>query len=466
MTMDEGIEVGWNIFGSDSIRLRMTDQKINGRRVISWSAELLTAFHDEKEGPSDQEIRSHIILYIKSAEFRKETKTYLGDVADLYEWYSELLKKTNLKDQQPLREFTEKLTKNLDTEEEKTKAVFQWVQKNIKYIALLEGLGGFIPEDCTDVFRNRYGDCKGMANLSHEMLKSLGIPSSITWVGTRNIPYSYTENPTLATDNHMILTYFRNGKPQILDPTNDFGSFNRAPYYLQGKQALIGLTDSTFEVYDIPVVPASENMSAVQMELSLLDNALIGNVRVLLTGYAKNIFENGFSRVDTQEEDFINDKFTSGNNKALISNIQHEGLYDRNDTLSIVYSLEMKDYVKNLGEKYYINPHLNKYFANTAIDLEKRKYDYIFDFLKTEKSIIKINIPKGFMVSYLPENIEFSNDLLDYKIDYKIQEGLLIMENQTTLKTLRIAKNDFATWNEAIKKLNKAYQEVIIISKD
>ncbi|MBN2175510.1 MAG: DUF3857 domain-containing protein, partial [Bacteroidales bacterium] len=465
VTLDEGIEVGWNIFGTDSISINRSETYEKGRRTITWKASSIKAFHEEKDGPSGKEIKPNIILFVKSAQFKDGRKTYLGDVADLYQWYYQLLNRTNKKNQKELKEFTQNLTKECLSETDKIRTVFQWVQKNIKYIAVFEGLGGLIPEDCVDVFRTRYGDCKGMANLTQQMLESIGINSFIAWVGTRDIPYSYTANPTLATDNHMILACYKDGIPKILDPTNRYGSFSIPPYYLQGKQTLISKNDSLFEIYEIPVAQANRNLKTDLAELTLEDNSLIGHSNILLTGYCKNSFENDFTKVNTREEDFINEKFTNGYNKTEISNIILKGLYDRFDTLLIGYDLKMEEYAKNIGSKYFINLNLNKTLSNTTIDIEKRKYDYILDFLRTDHSIVKVAIPEGYEAEYVPESTHFQNDLVSFDIKYSIEDRRIVMDKNIELKTLRVTTDDFDQWNQAIQKLNEAYQEVITISK-
>jgi len=74
------------------------------------------------------------------------------------------------------------------TELEKARSIFYWVQDNIRYIAFEDGYAGFVPQTVQDVFKNKYGDCKGMANLVTEMLKLAGLVVHMTWIGTKHLP--------------------------------------------------------------------------------------------------------------------------------------------------------------------------------------------------------------------------------------------------------------------------------------
>ena len=46
-----------------------------------------------------------------------------------------------------------------------------------------------------------------MASLIVTMLKVAGVKSYRTWIGTRDLPYKYSQVPTPLVDNHMIATY-------------------------------------------------------------------------------------------------------------------------------------------------------------------------------------------------------------------------------------------------------------------
>ena len=113
------------------------------------------------------------------------------------------------------------------------------MQDNIRYIAFEDGLAGFIPATAQEVFKSKYGDCKGMANLMTEMLKLAGLEAYMTWIGTRHIPYDYTL-PSLAVDNHCISTVIIGGKEYFLDGTEKYIPFGDYAWRIQGKEVLIG----------------------------------------------------------------------------------------------------------------------------------------------------------------------------------------------------------------------------------
>ena len=91
-----------------------------------------------------------------------------------------------------IKEKTLELTANAKSDEEKIRNIYYWVQDNIRYIAFEDGIAGFKPDEANNVLTKRYGDCKGMANLTRQMLKAAGFDARLTWIGTNHISYDYS----------------------------------------------------------------------------------------------------------------------------------------------------------------------------------------------------------------------------------------------------------------------------------
>ncbi len=155
-----------------------------------------------------------------------------------------------------------------------------------KYIAFEDGLGGLVPRSASTVYQKRYGDCKDMASIITTMLKLAGIPSNIVWVGTREIPYKYSENPSLGVDNHMIAAV-KQGKEWIfltLPPIKiDFGL---PTSHIQGKQAMVMLSEKQFTIAEVPVANKALNYKRDTIEVTINGTTVEGQgaVRMMVFG--------------------------------------------------------------------------------------------------------------------------------------------------------------------------------------
>src|SRR6201999_2976434 len=108
-----------------------------------------------------------------------------------------------------------------------------------------------------NVLNKKYGDCKGMANLTRSLLVALGFDARLCWIGTDHIAYDYS-TPSLAVDNHMICALNYKGRFYFLDATESYIGFGQYAQRIQGRQVLIEDGDN-FLLQRIPVVDGAQN---------------------------------------------------------------------------------------------------------------------------------------------------------------------------------------------------------------
>ena len=87
----------------------------------------------------------------------------------------------------------------------KIDALYNFVSRQIRYVAIEIGVGGYQPHPAADVYKNKYGDCKDKANLLISMLGKIGLRAYPALVGTRGDVEADPTVPTLATFDHMIV---------------------------------------------------------------------------------------------------------------------------------------------------------------------------------------------------------------------------------------------------------------------
>ncbi|APG61416.1 hypothetical protein LPB144_07515 [Christiangramia salexigens] len=98
-----------------------------------------------------------------------------------------------------------RLTENAESIEEKARIIYDYVQQNTRYIAVMLGIGGWEPARADEVDRLGYGDCKGLTNYTMALLKTQGIESYYSVVnGNQQIKDLDPEFPQMQ-GNHVIL---------------------------------------------------------------------------------------------------------------------------------------------------------------------------------------------------------------------------------------------------------------------
>ena len=89
-----------------------------------------------------------------------------------------------LEENSPLRAEIERIRAENPTPAGQAAAALRLVQQQIRYVALSMGEGGYVPASADDVWRARYGDCKGktalLLALLHAPRTSRPIPALVS----------------------------------------------------------------------------------------------------------------------------------------------------------------------------------------------------------------------------------------------------------------------------------------------
>jgi transglutaminase-like putative cysteine protease len=117
------------------------------------------------------------------------------------------------------------ITAGKTTPRAKAAALYDWVSRHIRYVALNLGDGGFVPRPADTILASGYGDCKDHVTILQALLSAAGIPSSgalISWSDSY-----WNPTATVPVYNHII-TYI----PQFhmfTDSTAQFAPFGTLP---------------------------------------------------------------------------------------------------------------------------------------------------------------------------------------------------------------------------------------------
>ncbi|NMA72632.1 MAG: transglutaminase domain-containing protein [Bacteroidales bacterium] len=410
-------------------------------------------------------IYPHIQVVSKSAVLNGSKITFFETLDDQYAWYHHLVQEVN-NDKKIIATKAQEIVQNCKTDEEKVKALFAWVQDNIRYLAFSDGMAGFKPDDAQEVLRKKYGDCKGMANLLKAFLEAEGFDARLAWLGTNHIAYDYTI-PSLSVDNHMICALNFNDRFYYLDPTVKYMPLGEYPQTIQGRQTLIEDSDrSKYLLKRIPTFSSNLNADSLYCEYAIIEDKLVGKAHQSYKGESKQVL---LSLMEGTPKDKLNPtlKLFLEKNHALneVTDLTLQGATSQSPQVEMLYAISNGSGIQTLGDEYYIDVDLTKELMNSDIDIEKRIHDIAFDYRYHYVQDIVLHIPEGYEVSYLPKELKIENPVYTFSIQYDYQEGKVIYKKRLTFLDNILLKSDFKTWNENISELKKAYMEQIVLKK-
>lgn len=465
---DKNVNLKFQEFNTSDLDIKFNKQEKRNNVIYTWEVKNMRKFKYESNSPDYKFIFPHIVPIITSYKTKNNTVELANKVDDLYKWYHSLVKDINKETpDQELVSIVNELTAGKSSDLEKVKAIYYWVQKNIKYIAFEYALGGFIPRQANDIFKKKYGDCKDNSSILYKMLEIAELKGDLTWIGTRKIPYRYSEVPTPLVDNHMILSYTDiNDNTYFLDATGRFIPIDYPTPFIQGKEALISKGESGFVIKKVPIVPAKKNAVIDTTIINIEDENLIGSSIVEISGYRKldcfNILE--FTSSDEKTKTFYNKQFQKGNNKFIVDSYESINMFDYDKNFIVDYTFNIDDYSKKLGDEIYINLNLNKELSPYKTD-EDRKNEIEYEYKSHFSYTTILNIPKGYTIGYIPNDSTVSNDLLSSNISYYSDEEKITYQHNVTFNFINLSLAEQKSINSIVKTIEQAYKEVIILKK-
>lgn len=464
LKVSKNVEIGYVLQGNDTDKIQFSTAPEGEFTKYTWQMKDSERDESFSDAPARSYYSPHLIFYIKNYKTDKGVQNVVGSIENLYKFYYNTVKDINKADQTVLKNFTLDLIKGLSTDYDKAKAIFNYVQSKVNYVAFEDGMGGFIPREAADVFNKKYGDCKDMANLINEMCKYASVECYTAWIGTRHNNYTYEKVPTPIVDNHMIAVAKIGGEYVFLDATGQFTLFPGFTAFIQGKQALLKIDENNYKIVPVPVIPAKENNTNGKMTIAFDGGKLTGRANFALKGFTKSQF-NGYYKSTIDKDDMLKGYLSRFINSINTSNIaiSHDDL--TSDPLEIKYDFSIDKWAKTVGDQIIFKPVLFFPYSDSRIDTEKRKVPYEFQFNKSFDFEYEIAIPDGYKLEYMPENFNMKTDLVEADMQYTATGNKIIVKQKIATHVLLLEKAQFETWNAAIKNITKQYNQNIIFTK-
>jgi hypothetical protein len=450
-----------NFNGYNISKTKEYDSK-NDEDVYTYTASNISARIDEKFCPGPTYIYPHILVISKEANPSSALFTYFKTTADQYAWYRSILQNLS-NDETVIKAKADEIVTGKKDDIEKIKAIFYWVQTNIRYIAFEDGIAGFLPDKAEEVLRKKYGDCKGMANLTKELLKSQGFDARLCWLGTNHIAYDYS-TPSLAVDNHMICALLYKGKTYFLDATENYLGLNDYAERIQGRQVLIEDNDK-YILTNVPSTTYAQNLDSEKRVLTVTGNDLTGTVTQEWQGEEKEniLYQLNAARKDKSED--VLKKYLSGdNNDYKITTLVTSDLSNIDGDLTANYSVTHTNAVSSFGKDYYIDLDFKKELNSSNFDTTTRLLDFLFPYKTHIERITELAVPPGFKISSLPPDLSLKNNDYDFEIAYTQLPGKIIYHKSIILKNPHLTKSKFKQWNSDIAKLTDAYNQQLVLT--
>jgi hypothetical protein len=329
----------------------------------------------------------------------------------------------------PIKQKVTELTANMKTPMAKMLVLAEFMQKDIRYVGIWLGIGGWQPHSAAEVFSHRYGDCKDKATLLSSMLHEVGIESYYVIIDSERGGVTPAIPPHLGLFDHMILAirlpegtsdarlvatiqHPKLGKLLFFDPTDELTPFGEMHGRLQAGYALL-VTPEGGELTQMPQLAPATSGTVRIAKLNLdPQGSLRGEVHDVRVGDAA-WWQRGELRGVEKDADRIKPIETlmaRSIGSFQITKATVENLKDPAMPFGYDWSFVASSYGKFAGNLLLVRPRVVGIKATALLETkEPRRYPVEFPGPQHDNDIFEITLPPGYEVDELPPpaDVEF-----------------------------------------------------------
>jgi hypothetical protein len=391
----------------------------------------------------------------------------LRNWADFGRWYARLAEARRAPTP-ALQTKVRELTANAATTWEKMRALALFAQRDVRYVAIEIGIGGYQPHAAGEIFANRYGDCKDKVTALSAMLKEIGVESyyviTSTYRGLVDRQFA-----SLAGFNHAIIAirvaddvksdavinHPRLGRLLIFDPTDEHTPLGRLPWYAQGNVGLL-VTPEGGELIDLPAQQPETNELVRTAKLTMDgEGALAGTVTEVRSGTLAAIARGRIGAMKPAErQKFIETSVSFHLADFKIADLAIENLDDIDKDLVVRYTLTTPRYAKVAGNLLLVRPRVLGRKAENMIDLKERQHGYQTDGPSVQIDEVEIATPPGLAIDELPPPVKISTPALKYTSEATFENDTLRYRREYRVQALDVPL-------AALPELNRAFAQIV-----
>lgn len=447
------MDVNWTDFDAD---LPPTIKEEDNHKTFAWEREDLARIVEEPGMPSIARI-SERVLVTSIENWEHYSKEFWS------------LAKDRATPDEAIREKVEELTKDLESKEDKIRVLYNYVATKIRYVAIELGRGKIQPNEASEVFHNKYGDCKDKATLLISMLKVAGIKAHpVLILSGLNEKTRFEEPPPGRGLNHAIVAVELDGGLKFLDPTCDVCPYEYLPDPDRSKKALaiIPRGDEVGKVVEMDEFAPDKSRVNVDQEVKISEEGdLETSIEISHLGYYNyylKSFLESYSKV--RQERIYRGLLNQLESGSELENFSHTDLEKIDERLKIKLSYEKEGFADTLGDSLIFQTPptlripLNRDYDEFA-SLPEDEREYPLQMIPaTIVDEVTVSFPEEKEI-VAPEGVEIETDWISYNSSYEITgEGQLSVKRKLVKKKALLPLEGYPEFKELVDKMREDQQ--------
>jgi tetratricopeptide (TPR) repeat protein len=345
------------------------------------------------------------------------------------------------------------LTKDAKTDEEKLRAIYNYVATKFRYVSISFGIGRYQPHAASEVLQNEYGDCKDKHTLLASLLGAAGIEAYPALVNSaRKID---PDVPSPGQFDHVVTVVrekARSNKLIWLDTTTEIAPFGLLTFNLRDKQALVILTGMPALLVTTPADPPFKSFRSFEIDGKLSDAGVLeGKVQRSFRGDTELLMRAAFRQVpQSQWKDLVQGISQASGFAGDVSQVEADTPENTGEPYRFSYNYTRKDYPDWANHR--ITPPLGFLGFPELKDDKKRTQPIPLGAPEEITAVAKVELPKGYAPRLL-QGVDLTRDFAEYHSSYSFKDGVFEAAVRIIIKRREVplsAVDDYKSFQKAV----------------
>ncbi|HEV2701699.1 MAG TPA: DUF3857 and transglutaminase domain-containing protein [Steroidobacteraceae bacterium] len=469
---------GWS-YKAHWINHADTPATTSGNRTL-WMLTDLKAIRGEPQMPPWEAISGRLALSLVPPGGHGQGFDTWSDVGA---WYLNLAK-TQMASSASIKQQVAMLTAAQPSLLGKIQALANFVQSDVRYVAIELGIGGFQPHAAADVFTHRYGDCKDKSTLLATMLKEIGVDANYVIVNSERGAISDSTPPNLGFD-HVILaiqlpagiesptllaiaTQEKLGRILYFDPTDTYTPLGTLSGPLQDGFGLLVTADGSKLVH-LPVMPIATNGLRRTGHLTLdASGALRGDVMDTSFGDTASIARSAVEtrNLNTDQIKPIESLMSGSFPTFTLTSATIRNLRAHDQPLEWHYNFEVPRFAEASGDLLTLRPCVLGTKASGLLETkEARANDIEFDGLQRDTDAFEITLPPSYAVDDIPQPLDLDYPFASYHSKTEVTGHVLRYTRSFEIKQVSVPVSQAAQLKDLYRAILNDERALVVLHR-
>lgn len=431
--------------------LKQTTSVSGDQRIYRFVAENVPAIEPEPNMPPWSEVLGFV-----------HVSTYQSWEA-LGRWYWGL-SKDQLDLDEETRRLAREITKDRTTDLERVKAVYEWVIKNTRYVALEFGIYGFKPRRCVQTINRGWGDCKDKATVIVTLLRELGIGAHLVIVRTGMRGDFRSKLPSLAPFDHAIA--YVPSLDLYLDGTAEYTGATELPAMDREAMALLVL-DGDAKLVRLPGVSSKDNVIArdIRVELKKGGGADV-QIEYGVRGYAAPGFRARYEAKATLKDRLSSDLGSEFPGLEIGANgIETGDLQNVDQPVKLAVRGHVPQFARPEGSELSLPVTVAADLTSRYAAQSKRQQDVRIVGYSSREEVTRVALPAGAKVMAGPPDASGSSRFGSYSVKTTQEGREVVVESRVALEVTRVTPADYPAFRKFCQEVDQAMSHRLLVSQ-